>query len=97
MDIAELTHEHFAAHVGTAFSIHTDNHVEVLTLKTVEPGSKYLERESFALVFHGSSNDLMFHSQMVRLDHAEMGPLDIMISPIGRNEDGTYKYEAVFT
>jgi hypothetical protein len=93
-----LTHEDFAPHVGTGFVIHTDDHDEVLTLTAVDPGKQMIEggRVSFALLFSGSSNDLMFHSQMVRVDHPEMGKVDILISPFGRNDDGTYRYEAVF-
>lgn len=94
----KLTAESFEPHIGTGFTIHTDNHDEVLTLTQVEPGkpSAANMRASFALVFNGSSNDLMFHSQMVMLSHPEMGDMGIMISPIGRNDDGTYRYEAVF-
>lgn len=97
--IDKLTYESFEPYIGTAFTIHTNDHDEVLTLKTVDPGKPYSEqlRQPFALTFDGSSNDLMFHSQMVRVKHAEMGDLDIMISPFGRNDDGTYRYEAVFS
>lgn len=93
-----LTIASFEPHVGTGFTIHTDDRDEVLTLVQADrgkPSGKDL-RESFSLVFNGSSNDLMFHSQMVMLSHPEMGDLGIMISPIGRNDDGTYRYEAVF-
>ena len=98
MMLEDLTHEDFEPHVGTGFTIRTDDHDEVLTLTAVEPGKQYVEtgRQSFAVVFNGSSNDLMFHSQMVRLNHAGMGVLDVMISPVGRNDDGTYRYEAIF-
>ncbi|MES2441571.1 MAG: hypothetical protein V4574_01970 [Pseudomonadota bacterium] len=96
--IESLTHESFEPHVGTAFNIHTDNHNEALTLAKVDPGKQYMEtgRQSFSLLFDGSSNDMMIHSQIVKLKHAELGDLDIMISPVGRNDDGTFRYEAVF-
>ena len=96
--LEDLTHESFAPHIGTGFTIHTDERDEVLTLTSVDPAKEYAgqSRQSFALVFDGSSNDLMFHSQLVVLDHPEMGDLAITISPIGRNEDGTYRYEAIF-
>ena len=93
-----LTHESFEPHVGSGFTIRTNEHDEVLTLTKVDPGKRYMEggRQSFALVFEGSSNDLLIHSQLVKLDHSEMGDLSIMISPVGRNDDGTFRYEAVF-
>jgi hypothetical protein len=96
--IEDLTHESFEPHVGTAFVIHTDDHDEVLTLTNVDPGKRYIEtgRQSFALVFNGSSNNLMLNSQLMQLDHDEMGSLLIMVSPVGRNDDGTFRYEAVF-
>jgi hypothetical protein len=98
MTMEHLTHESFAPHVGTGFTIRTDDHDEVLTLTAVDPSKEYAQqvRQSFALLFDGSSNDLMFHSQLVVLSHPEMGDLPITISPIGRNEDGTYRYEAIF-
>jgi hypothetical protein len=98
MSIELLTHDDFEPHIDTAFVIHTDDHDEVLTLTQVDPGKHYADagRQSFALMFNGSSTDLMLHSQLVRLDHAAMGKLDIMITPVGRNDDGTFRYEAVF-
>jgi len=93
-----LTIQSFEPHVGTGFTIHTDERNEVLTLTEATPGKFSYPggREPFSLTFNGSSNDLMLHSQMVVLQHPVMGELHIMISPLGRNEDGTFYYEAVF-
>ena len=93
-----LTHETFEPHIGTDFVIRTDNHNEALTLTKVEPGKHHREegRQSFALLFDGSSADLMVHSQLVRLEHGTLGALEFMISPVGRNESGTFRYEAIF-
>ena len=93
-----LTAESFKPHIGTGFSIHTNEHVEVLTLTDVEPGKPSFPggREPFALLFKGTSTELMFHSQLIQFAHPEMGDLAFLVSPIGRNDDGTYRYEAVF-
>lgn len=93
-----LTADDFKPHIGTGFSIHTNEHVEVLTLTEVDLGKASYPgaRESFALLFNGSSTDLMFHSQLIQFTHPEMGELIFTISAFGRNEDGTYRYEAVF-
>jgi hypothetical protein len=93
-----LTHESFEPHVGTGFAITTDDFEEVLTLTEIRPGKPIpgFDRTPFALSFVGASQELMFHSQTVELKHPEMGTLAIMISPYGRNEDGTFRYEAVF-
>ena len=98
MSDAPLTIESFQPHIGTAFTVHTDQHEEVLTLKQVDAGKPSYPggRDPFALVFDGSSNDLMFHSQTVVFHHPEMGELAFLISPFGRNDDGTFRYEAVF-
>ena len=45
-------------------------------------GTRYLLREVL---------DVIFKEEL-----QAMGDLGIMISPIGRNDDGTYRYEAVF-
>lgn len=98
MSDAPLTIQDFEPHVGTGFVIHTNEHVETFTLTRVEaskhPGHN--GREPFSLLFVGSSNDLMINSQLVLFKHEAMGDLAIMISPIGRNDDGTVRYEAVF-
>lgn len=96
--LADLTIESFQPHIGTAFTINTDEHVETFTLSEISPGKHGIPggREPFALVFEGSSSEMMFHSQMVVLRHEVMGELAIMISPFARAEDGHFRYEAVF-
>ena len=97
MSDALPTIQDFQPHVGTGFVIHTNEHVETFTLTAVEPGKHSQPgRESFALLFNGSSNDLMINSQLVLFKHDVMGDVEIMVSPIGRNDDGTVRYEAVF-
>ena len=93
-----LTIESFQPHLGTGFAVHADEHVETFTLTEATPGKHSMPggREPFSLVFDGSSKDLMFHSQLLHFKHEAMGDLAFMISAIGRNEDGTYRYEAVF-
>lgn len=96
--IETLTMESFQPHIGTGFTIHTAERDEVLTLTAVDPGLAALPggRAPFSLVFDGSSPDLMFHSQMVAFAHDAMGDLAFMISPIGRADNGSFRYEAVF-
>jgi hypothetical protein len=87
----------FEPHMGSGFTIDTPDHKEVLTLVEVTAGKQQTEeRRSFSVLFRGSSNETLIHSQLVSLDHPEMGRLDIMISPVSRNDDGTFNYEAVF-
>lgn len=98
MMLEGLTIESFRPHVGTGFTIKTEEREEVLTLTAVEAGKAAFEgaREAFSLLFKGSSNDLMFHSQMVHFTHPEMGELSLTISPYNRMETGEFQYEAIF-
>ncbi|MCW3849573.1 hypothetical protein OF829_20240 [Sphingomonas sp. LB-2] len=93
-----LTKESFEPHIGTGFTIHTAELDEVFVLTEVTPGKPSYAggREPFSLMFNGSSTELMFHSQLIVFEHPEMGGLAILVSPLGRNDDGTYRYEAVF-
>lgn len=93
-----LTHESFEPHIGTDFAISAAGQEEVLTLVDVTYGKQFpgFERMPFTLVFKGARADGHFESEMFELVHPEMGALAIMISPTGRNEDGTYRYEAEF-
>ena len=96
--LEDLTHESFEPHVGSGFAISVDGHEDVLTLTEVAarkpvPG---FDRAPFSLTFTGARSDALFNSQLLDMQHAELGTLSIMISPLGRNEDGTFRYEAVF-
>jgi hypothetical protein len=93
-----VAHEDFTPRIGTAFTIRAGDFEEVLTLVEVQPGKPVYEgaREPFSLLFDGSRDDVRIESQTVPLDHDEMGRLDILISPIARNENGTVRYEAIF-
>ncbi|MEZ0241772.1 MAG: hypothetical protein ACAH11_00235 [Sphingomonas sp.] len=93
-----LTIQDFEPHIGTGFTIKTDDHVEIFTLTEVSPGKHSYPggREPFSLAFTGSSSDLMFHSQMMHFTHPVMGEITMTISPFGRTDDGHFRYEVVF-
>jgi len=92
------TYEDFLPHVGTGFGISSEGEDDVLTLTKVEPGraSPIDGQTAFSLSFTGARNDAMFHSHTFDLTHEVLPPMWILISPTGRNEDGTFNYEAVF-
>jgi hypothetical protein len=96
--LESLTHESFEPHIGTGFALAIGEYEDVLTLTEVKPRKPLagFDRVPFVLSFTGASHELMFHSQTYELSHPEMGALPIMISPTGRNDDGTFRYEAVF-
>ncbi|MBO9711574.1 hypothetical protein [Sphingomonas sp.] len=92
-----LTHESFEPLVGTGFAIEVDGHEDVLTLSEVRVG-KPIEgfRVPFSLTFNGARTDALFHSQTLSVRHDTLGELAFMISPLTRNADGTFQYQAVF-
>ena len=93
----KLTMGSFEPHKGSGFTIDTPQHKETLSLVEVTVGKQQTEdRRSFSVLFRGSSTETLIHSQIVPLEHPEMGRLEIMISPVARNDDGTFNYEAVF-
>jgi hypothetical protein len=95
--IDTLTADSFEPHLGTQFAINVEGHEEVLTLVEVERQKIPSDtRAPFTLTFHGSLTDAMYESQMLPLDHAAMGRLELFVSPFGQNADGTYRYGAVF-
>ena len=93
-----LTAASFEPHIGTEFAISLDGEDEVLTLTAVTPGKAHpgYEREPFALSFNGARTDALFPSRTVDMRHETMGAIAFMITPTGRNEDGTFRYEAIF-
>ena len=96
--IDTLTPESFEPHVGSGFTVAVGEEEHVLTLAEVTPRKAFpgYTRTPFSLMFDGARTDAMFDSQLIEMVHPEMGTLAIMISPVGKNADGTFRYEAVF-
>ncbi|HEX9668254.1 MAG TPA: hypothetical protein VGC93_02110 [Thermoanaerobaculia bacterium] len=91
-----LTHESFAPHVGSPFEARLPERtlrfelLEVVPSKDEAPG----RRRPFSLVFRGPC-ELYVPQQIVPLEHAALGKLEIFLVPIGLDAEG-YRYEAVF-
>lgn len=88
----------FADKVGQLFQlVHAQETVD-LRLSKAEPGQNTRPgsgRESFSLYF--TTVQPVFLDQAIHLlRHPEMGEVQIFLTPIGRNEDGTFNYQAVF-
>ena len=86
-----LTLERFLLHVGGAFRLSTrDGTALTLTLdearSMASPGTRAegdrRKREAFRLMFRGPSLPILPHS-IYRLEHAELGRLELFIVPIG--------------
>ena len=101
IDLSTLTLDSFAPHVGTPFALNHPEQQETFTLVQASAGNAHdhpmKKRDPFSLFFHGSRTDLMFNQQILPLKHEAMGELEIFVVPIGRNDDGTIRYQAVFS
>lgn len=92
---AVLEHEEFSRHLNTRFRVHV-NDSETTEAELIEISEHLVSarQERFAITFR-TSNETFLGQGMRRLDHDQMGSLDLFLVPTGRNEEGTY-YEAVF-
>lgn len=96
MDLADLTLEHFEPRVGEAFVIAAESATVELGLHSALalgewPGG----RQPFSLTFRGPPEPELPQA-IYRLEHADLGALEIFIVPIGKDAGGML-YEAVFT
>lgn len=100
IDLSTLTLDSFTPHVGTAFVLEHPEAQETLTLVNTKALSSddhpMKKRDPFSLFFHGSRTDIQLNQQILHLKHDVMGEVEIFVVPIGRNDDGTILYQAVF-
>ena len=97
--LQDLTSASFEAHVGTVFRVLPSAGEPLeLTLTSVRllephPGPR---AQPFSAYFHGPRNPVLAQ-QIYRLEHGEMGALDLFLVPIGPDpQRGGMNYEAVF-
>jgi hypothetical protein len=96
MDLDELTLAIFEPRVGDAFTIGAAAAgVELVLESATAVGERPGGRDPFSLVFRGPPRPLLAQA-IYRLEHAELGALEIFVVPIGQDADAT-RYEAIFT
>lgn len=85
----------FAKHEGTKFKgyLNSEEATEMELVEVSELDQKD-RMEGFSLVFHAPA-DAELVSGIVKMEHPELGSIDIGVSPFEQDENGT-KYEAVF-
>ena len=97
-----LTHEQFVDRVSETFEVRDDS-VAAVTLTLVDTsvsdasggtGPDGAERRQFTLLFRGPV-DPFLPQRTYRLEHGELGTLDVFLVPIGPDSEGM-RYEAVF-
>jgi Domain of unknown function (DUF6916) len=101
--LEHLTVETFAPAVGDTFVLDAGDagrlDLELLDARALErddpPGSGESGRRTpFTVVFRGPAEPLL-PQRIYRLEHATLGPLEIFIVPVARDEAGAV-YEAIF-
>jgi hypothetical protein len=99
VDLSKLTSDDFKPHINQKFRLHHDGPqeltLELLSVTEVghEPGpdEKRINRRAFSLVF-GGSPEWFADQGIYRLEHPEIGIMDVFMVPIERQ-----KYEVIFT
>jgi hypothetical protein len=91
----------FSAHLHETFRIPLDGEADAVSLElarvTESAGGSGLEaRRSFSLLFLGPVSRQYFVQRTYRLEHEQMGALEIFLVPLGPVE-GRMQYEAIFT
>jgi hypothetical protein len=95
-----LTITDFSTHLDQTFYIRLEG-VEPIDLKLVSVAkagttSQPEARQAFSLHFLGPSSSQYLLQHIYRLEHEQMGVLELFIVPLGL-EDGRMRYEAIFT
>ena len=98
MSLATLTRDDFVAHLGTIFTLQgAEGTTMPLTLVEAEPargGATVAGRAPFALLFRSDVQHAVPQG-LYRLDHPDMGTLEIGFGPVARTAGGV-EYEAIF-
>ncbi len=108
INLVTANHETFAPYVNTLFTIETSAGPVTLTLDNVKmfeksdirdnhleiDGVVYPPRRPFALTFVAPREPLL-ESRIYRMIHAEIGEIELFISPFRQDHDCTL-YETVF-
>ena len=100
MDLSLLTVSDFRLHMGSGFRLYADDVLEVELVEVDDVGGRSGvapegPRAPFSVVFLGP-RDPVLPQRIYRLEHDELGTLDLFLVPIGRDDAGV-RYEAVFT
>lgn len=96
--MANLTHDEFSKQIGTKFRIPFTGGDFNLTLAEVKAYMPQQNEQSgmerFSVFFDGPG-DIRLPQQTYRLQHEEMGAIDLFLVPVSGDEKG-FRYEAVF-
>ena len=91
----DMTADTFRAHLREQFRLDAGT-ADALTLElaTVSGGGDGADGRPFSVVFLGPG-DPVLPQRIYRLEHIDLGVMELFLVPIGREADGV-RYEAVF-
>ena len=93
--LEKLTKESFLPRLNQAFRLTSvEPPLELRLLEVESRWGRGPAREAFSLIFLGPAEPLL-PQRIYRLEHDELGALEIFLVPIGRDAAGT-RYEAAF-
>jgi hypothetical protein len=91
--LEDLTKESFLPRLNQAFRL-ADAAIELRLVEVEARWGKGPKREPFSLIFLGPPEPVLAQ-RIYRLEHDEMGALELFLVPIGRDAAGA-RYEAAF-
>ena len=96
IDLTRVTLEDFQPLAGTALSVRAGDVQQALQLESVQPSPYPTGRDlsGFSLYLRGDSATAMAQG-IVSLQHPALGPLELFMTPIGRDARGM-RYEIIF-
>jgi len=96
----KLTITDFRPYINQTFRIHVDGlepvDLELVSVTEAGRASQTDARNPFSLLFIGPVSPQYLPQHIYRLEHADMGVLELFLVPLGP-EEGRMRYEAIFT
>lgn len=91
----KLTHAAFLEQLNSKFRILLEGGDEIeLELTEVSELRSTQTQEIFSIIFRGPAT-IVLPQRIYRLEHERMGPLDLFLVPVGKDNEGV-DYESVF-
>jgi hypothetical protein len=96
----QLQHSDFSPYLNETFSVCLEGiepiELELVGVTDAGPRSRPEARQPFSIHFLGPASPQYLPQHMYRLEHPELGELELFIVPLGP-ERGRMRYEAILT
>lgn len=99
-DLLEFRSDDFHSHLGSSFTVRPEGSAptELTLTEVIEHGAPPASglRAPFALYFLGTPGRLYLAQGTWKLEHPEIGLIELFLVPLGPSEGQRMRYEAVF-